>query len=453
MRASVPFRLLLALGAAGGFVVTPAATPRPAVPVVNNAILVTISGLRADRIGTDHPGATLTPEFDRLATGGALFTHGRTPAPVTLPALVSLMTGFDPHKHRILEASNVGPDLATLATRLAGQGRTTLAVVPDEALANVSLLSAGFERVLSLPGATAPQLARRAAALTRKLPAETPFFLWIHLADCAAPLTPDLDDLLQASPAHVGSVRDLTLAPGERDSLPGILPTDVHNGPLRSTGYYLAAYDAGVIRADRGLGIIRAALEESGRQADTLLVVASVHGTPLGEHGFWFTHGQSLYEEELRVPILFFNAPRSRPLRFDTPISLLDVLPTILGVLGSPGLRTDGLDLAGRLNGRFPLPQRNHYATQVVAPFARAVRAAGRFKLIFTPPPPPQVDGQEWWPDAVRRELYDMVEDPTESRSIERRRMAIANELLLQLQDRYPALPGTPPAEDRSRHR
>ena len=105
---------------------------------------------------------------------------------------------------------------------------------------------------------------------------------------------------------------------------------------------FLRAYLASVAYADSILARVLAALEDRDLAKDTLVVVWSDHGWQLGEKLAFrkFT----LWERALRVPIIFAG-PGISPSKIDTPVSLVDVGPTILSLLGvSPHKKFSGED-------------------------------------------------------------------------------------------------------------
>jgi hypothetical protein len=93
-------------------------------------------------------------------------------------------------------------------------------------------------------------------------------------------------------------------------------------------------YIAALGLVDRQLGILKNALVQAGLWERTILIVMSDHGEAFGEHESRF-HGQTLYEELVRVPLLF-RVPGVSPRRIDAPVSLIDLGPTILDLLDLP---------------------------------------------------------------------------------------------------------------------
>ena len=282
-------------------------SPRPPSSA-RNLLLVTVDTLRADRAGR-----RLTPTIDRLAARGLVFTNARTPAPLTLPAHVSLMTGLMPPRHGVRENGTYrfeGPH-ATLARILRAAGYRTAAFVGAYVLDRRFGLGDGFDlyddQIQRDPDAVARLeaerggniVADRAIEWLRALPRGTgtapPFFLWVHFYDPHAPYDPPPEYLEKA-----------------------------HGHP----------YDGEVAFTDAQLGRVVTALNDFDQTAQTLIVVAGDHGESLGEHGE-ATHGMLLFDAALRVPLVLAGPGIAHDVRDDT-VSLVEVAPTVLRRLGQP---------------------------------------------------------------------------------------------------------------------
>jgi arylsulfatase A-like enzyme len=93
-------------------------------------------------------------------------------------------------------------------------------------------------------------------------------------------------------------------------------------------------YDAGLRQTDDELGAFLATLESRGELTDTAVVITSDHGEELLDHGL-VGHELSLYREVLMVPFVVAG-PGVRAGRIAWPAGLVDVTPTLLGLLGEP---------------------------------------------------------------------------------------------------------------------
>ncbi len=372
MRAALAL-LVLAVHAACG------RTDRP------NVLVVTIDTLRADRLGCYGFGLAHTPAVDRLAREGLRCTDAASSAPITLPAHCSIMTGLYPPAHGVRDNGNyaLGADAVTLAERLAAAGYRTAAFVSAAVLARRYGLDQGFAvydddlwaedepALFMIRDRPAPRTAERAVAWLEDWTKgkRQPFFLWVHFFD----------------PHQPYDVRSIDLA--------ALAPTP---------------YDAEIAQADRGVAQVIDWLRQRKVLDDTLVVLTADHGESLGEHGEP-THGIFIYDATIHVPLIW-RLPRVFPAgaTYGGPVRHVDVVPTILGVLGlAGGGETQGLDLRAAFQGRTPPPDVPQYSEARLAEegFGMAplfgVRQDGR-KFIRAPRP----------------ELYDLRADPGERRNL-----------------------------------
>jgi choline-sulfatase len=338
-----------------------------------SVVLVTIDTLRADRVGP-----ALTPAIEALAHRGVRFTNARSNVPLTLPSHASILTGLvPPHDGvRLNGVHRLKDGTSTLARVLQSGGYRTGAFVGAYVLDSRFGLDQGFDvyddEIPKREGATGSLEAERrgdvvgarAIAWLRSLPDDgRPFFLWMHLYDPHAPYTPPPEWLARA------------------------------NGQ---------PYDGEVAFADAQLGALLSALQATGRRERTLVVAAGDHGESLGEHGE-ADHGMLLYEAALRVPLVMAG-PRVPAATRDEPVSLVDVVPTVLGRLGLPAPAVDGRDL---LAGAAPTAQREVYAE---TEYPRAAGCSPLRALV----------GSRWKyiGGPARPELYDLAGDPREAHDL-----------------------------------
>jgi hypothetical protein len=138
---------------------------------------------------------------------------------------------------------------------------------------------------------------------------------------------------------HRGEVTERLL---EARGVPGPWPEAIHNREQvgdnpdeRMQAMVRAYYDAEVETLDQEIGALMSLLAERTSR-DTWLILTSDHGEELFEHG-GFEHGHSLHEEVLRVPLLL--RPPGKPIGdpVESPVSLLDIAPTLLDLAGLPG--------------------------------------------------------------------------------------------------------------------
>ena len=124
------------------------------------------------------------------------------------------------------------------------------------------------------------------------------------------------------------------------------VPNPEYIAGLETIGDYLRTYDRGVRSWDRSFGELVEWLTARNAFANTIFIVISDHGDAFAEHGRW-SHSFALYQEMLGV-VWIMRSPTLRPARIDTPVSLVDVLPTLA--------RVAELDLGDDADGVAVLP-------------------------------------------------------------------------------------------------
>lgn len=114
--------------------------------------------------------------------------------------------------------------------------------------------------------------------------------------------------------------------------------------------YMVANYYAFVTEIDEWVGKILTKLEELELEENTLVVFVSDHGEMLGAHGM---RGKfNFYEESVRVPFLIRYPEKIKPDQtITTPVSVLNIFPTVLDYAGLNNIRTDGYSLKGMMEG------------------------------------------------------------------------------------------------------
>jgi arylsulfatase A-like enzyme len=114
-----------------------------------------------------------------------------------------------------------------------------------------------------------------------------------------------------------------------RDELLAAYPRDPHE-----VRRHLAAYYGMITHLDAQIGRVLAALRETGQLDKTIIVLAGDNGLALGRHGLMGK--QSLYEHSLHVPLLMCGPGIPVGVRRETFVYLLDIYPTLCGLLGLP---------------------------------------------------------------------------------------------------------------------
>lgn len=307
--------------------------------------------------------ANVTPAVDAFAKEAVLFPHAVTPAPYTLPAVGSIMTGQVPDRHGVVWNANregmnlkLSSDTTTAASLVKSEGYATFAVVTNPNAAGLYGYSAGFDRYEELFSdpklwdegvAPAPAVEKTKELIrTHRQQSDAPFYIYLHLFQPHAPYTPPEEFVSQfADPDYKGVVD------GRRPVIDGFKDKGEPQLVKEDFDQMRNLYAATLNYADRATGELFDWLRSEGIYDDALIVVCSDHGEAFGEHHS-IEHGHHLYEEALRVPLLI-KYPKSQHAgrKIEVAVSLTDLPHTLAAAAGADTstLGTDGIDLTTQL--------------------------------------------------------------------------------------------------------
>jgi len=348
-------------------------------PVPQHVVLITMDTTRADHIGA-YGSTVSTPNLDALAAESVVFDRVASCCTTTLPSHVSLMSGRWPVAHGVARNGYVvHDDNVMLAEILAGAGFRTIGVSAALELSDMLDFPQGFS-VWDQDDETyaghivANRDARRAEEITNAvfarlgdagLRSDERLFLFVHYIDPHIPYDPPEPFRSAGGPVpdgFVGDFREVRQAkarqrgeasghPNARGVLPGRLDeTQIRRTlrkPLGSDLLLAQLYAGEVSYMDHHIGRLLQGLRERGLYDDALIVVTADHGETFWEHGDTWGHGLAVYDTNARVPLIIrFPGAWRMGTRVDSRVSNVDVLPTLLDLLGldPPGV-VDGTSL------------------------------------------------------------------------------------------------------------
>jgi len=308
-----------------------------------NLILIVADTLRQDHLSSYGYERVTAPFLDNLARQ-AVQVNGRSASSWTRPSVATLLTGLHPQRHGATRGwLSLPAHVPYLPEILASAGWQTRGY---SSIANVSSnwgFARGFETFLELfpelstvevgrfhnPRSPSKPHADLVTALGLELAndLEPPFFLYLHYLDPHAPYTPvgSGGNYQEEDWLEISDVKDAS--PTKREKLLQQL---------------IEQYDAAIQDFDRAFARLFNELSDRGFLDKTLLVVTSDHGEGFLEHGL-LAHGNSLYEEVLRVPLLFWGEgllPRQPTGSFHH----VDLVPTLLDALRVEAHQSLGLE-------------------------------------------------------------------------------------------------------------
>ncbi len=305
-----------------------------------STVLLAISDThRYDHMGSSKRAVDArTPVLDELAQRGVVFDNCYSPANVTLPSHVAVMTGVHPRDTRVLtNYSPISSAAVTLAERFRDAGYRTLAVVSTRHLGDPdSGLGQGFDR-MSWP--TMDDFARDAGDSIDALVSwisdceDQPLFVWLHLFDAHMPYDAP-EEFLRL---HYPQERD----PASPKLPEPTFPLPVEFEGVRDVDYLRAIYRAEISYLDDRLRRVF----DIGRLREGVIAFTADHGEGLGEHGVWWSHS-GLYPDSLHVPLILRWPDGPVGVREARGVSLVDLPRTLLDLAGLGHAEFPGVSLA-----------------------------------------------------------------------------------------------------------
>ena len=327
----------------------------PSTPV-DNVILISVDSMRADRLGCYGNPRDTSPAMDRLSREGARFTNAMSSTSWTLPSHMSMMTGRDALSHRVISDNDqLSDSIPPLAEHLQQVGLATVGVVSAEFLLGHYGFARGFDVYddTTVPAKTwyealrdekAPVVADLAGHWLRAHQSRR-FFLFLHFWDVHYDYVPPAPYDTMFDPDYGGSIDGANFMQN---------PAINRRMPRRDLDHLIALYDGEIRWVDEHIGRILAVLDEIGLADRTAVILTADHGDEFFEHG-GKGHQRTLYREVVQVPLMV-RAPGVAAGRVvDQPVSLADIMPTVLDLVGAPApAGMNGSSLAPLMTGGQP---------------------------------------------------------------------------------------------------
>jgi arylsulfatase A-like enzyme len=309
-----------------------------------NVLLIVLDTHRADRLACYGGPPGLTPFLDSLAARSVVFHRAYAPSSWTKPSVASLFTSRLLAQHRVgTFATDLGEDEVTLAQVLQSNGWITNGYSANFQVCGKGF-SKGFDHLVALPFMKAneprwPGVVTAGAEVVRAqatgwasgLPEERRHgktFLYLQYMDTHFPVAPDASALARLATSRGHPVPDAVDMQHKLGlSNPSVPPADAM--AMRDI------YDALVETLDAGLAGLFDDLERIGFLDRAIVVVTADHGEELYDHGK-VGHGHTLYEELVHVPLLISLPGQRSRIDVDEVVSLVDVAPTLVDLLGLP---------------------------------------------------------------------------------------------------------------------
>ncbi len=373
-------------------------------------IIYLVDTLRPDHLDPyGYDGAT-SPRLAAFARDAVLFRRAYSPSSWTKPAVASIMTSLYPLEHGAMEKRDRLSDRTTTAAeRFRAAGFETAAFVSSPWIIPAFGFDRGFEHfdVVThnggVKGTQAPQIFDALESFWKDRSADKPLFLYIHTKEPHAPYAP---------PARYRR--------GEQPGENAMMEKDVTAGTRDEA---IALYDGEIRYNDDYFGRLLDLLAADSLYDRSVIVYTADHGEEFLEHGDT-GHGKRLWEELVRVPLLIkFPGERGGGSAVDDPVSLLDILPTLLDAAGVPltGDSLSGRTLAAAASPPFQMAKRDLFMEEPRDAVELIAVRRGDYKAILRTRPKESFL------------LFDLARDGSEKTDIAAEKSSLAAELRSEL--------------------
>ena len=391
-------------------------------------ILLSIDTLRADHLSAYGYVRDTSPHLSGLLKDSVYYTQAYPNGCWTMPSHMSLLTGTLPSRHGITQpwgtAYNkknwqLNDSIKTIADVLEAHD-ARIKTIKYAKLPTELGFANGFEKNIQVDPFDNK---KKLAVLLKEIEdnKDNDFFFFLHTWKVHAPYTSPF--FLEKG--RLGREKSYELQhPRKMANKDHVKPSQKIQDFLKENNLFnardcMALYDGGIHNVDGALAKLIEKCKLLGIYDDVMIVITSDHGEHFAEHDpnlFYNAHGYDFYEEYIKVPLIIkYPAGTVKPGVVANPVSLVDVLPTILGFYQIPApayIQGDSL--------LEPLAARRKYLVSEALSLPKQEKKlirVGDLKYIITmenPAPGNRVN----WEAVTERRLFDLKNDPLEKRNL-----------------------------------
>ena len=377
-------------------------------------VLIIIDSLRSDHMGCYGYARNTTPGIDAFAKEAAQFNQAVSSSSWTQPSVMSIFSSVEPATH--LRADWDKPhntNIITVAETLRNAGYQTIGITANGMTHRRFGYAQGFDLYDDFTAALSPEASPASnasqppsgAILTRfatdwllnKRDPSKPLFLFVMYMDPHWDYIPPTPyDTMFAENDPVPALRGIS-------TLGNTQLTDIAKRRI------INAYDGEIAFTDRHVSELLAAIKSSASGNRTAIAICSDHGEAFWERGTTVAHGNNLYDEEIRVPLIVKTPGNNTGRIIKQQVGTIDIGPTFLGFAGIPVPESwQGTDLAPLLRGD-EMPEKPVTSDlRIFNNFITAVRTSEKKTIFLTAEPDKPI------------EIYDLKADPGETVNLSR---------------------------------
>ena len=377
-----------------------------------NILLLTVDSFRPDRLGCYGYAHACTPNIDRLAEKGVLFTRAFSTASWTNASLVSMLTGLYPSVHGVERRGQSVPEALETAM---------------EVMARAGVLVPELNYLFPMPNYTnlgfSPNVIRDIPRFLVEYQ-DSSFFAWHHFHGPHLPYNPPERYLKRFALEGIQGSQALAAVMSNV-----LMPSGEYSFGEQEQKLVSALYDAEVAALDEEIGRVLDVLDSLGLAESTIVILSADHGEELFDHG-WLGHASTsmngtLFDEVIRIPLIISWPTRlSAGKKVERLVQSVDLMPTLFELISLDwkGLQ-QGVSLLPMIEGeeesQFNLREVIFCVSSICGyqcdddqePVWQRCLRTERFKLVQT-----LVPGEE-----PSYSLYDLEADPGEKEDVARR--------------------------------
>ncbi|MFH1874287.1 MAG: sulfatase [Pseudomonadota bacterium] len=300
-------------------------------PLGPNIIIVAVDALRPDHLSAYGYSRPTSPTVAKLANEGAIFYNAYANSSWTKPSVATIFTSLYPTQHGLETDEAILPySMLTAAEVFKNNGyRTYYINAGNLFIDQIANFDQGFEDYVFLDIPDVGVSVRADEAMENLLQAvskhkDDRFFAYVHLMD-----------------AHVQYNRNKFNTLFTKYFVKGLEPGNIKSQAIRElilknmineelVNYLVNIYDGQIRFVDESIKEMLEGLRRSGVLDNTVIIFTADHGEEFWDHDN-FGHGHSMYGEVIKVPFIIWG-PGVKPLKIQTPVRLVDALPTALGL-------------------------------------------------------------------------------------------------------------------------
>lgn len=414
-----------------------------------NILLFTIDACRPDHFGCYGYTRNTTPNIDKLAREGVLFTHAFSQSAWTTPGMLSIFTSLYPPTHNVDARDKTLRDgVLTLPEVLKRYGYTVPVLSRFVDIPNYWHLRFDVVDKEKFQGEEGEDLLELLEVYKKEK-----FFIWYHYHGLHLPYNPagPYDSIFRENTVNETLADSETIAIVKKKSVIKYGSINFTDGDKKSI---VALYDGQLRQLDDYMGRLVKKMEDLDILDNTVIIVTSDHGEELFEHGF-IGHASTslnakLYDEIIRIPLIIWWHKKLKYKKVDELVQQIDIMPTILDILGLPipeGL--SGVSLLPFTEGKPANNSRTapvcfeqgtvfcetnlggYQSTKKMEEIkVRCIRTKD-WKLIYTNVPPQDLHSEG--SNRCTYELYDLRTDPKEEINILEKHPDVVKELKKKL--------------------